>query len=149
VGIDWQDLKLALRGKIDRVCVKDNDHIVIDYKKKTTPGKQDIFTVRHEPTSYQMPFYYFLLTELGFYIVSASYYSFENCSFAHVFNPHDPHAFGGTEELESAVEKLKQNIVTMAERINSGEFSIRMHNNNTNCSYCDFRSVCRMKFVLT
>jgi len=148
VGIDWDKPAAALRGKIDRVCVKENNHAIIDYKKKTTPSKQDIFAIKREPSSYQMPFYYFLLRESGYNILSASYYSFENGSYVHVFKPHDPHAFAGPEDISRAVEITKQNIVVMTDRIDSGDYTIQAQGRSPGCTHCHFRGVCRLKFVL-
>ncbi|MBN1798954.1 MAG: PD-(D/E)XK nuclease family protein [Spirochaetales bacterium] len=148
VGMDWDRPAVALRGKIDRVSVKENSHIIIDYKKKTTPSKQDIFTSHQEPASCQMPFYYFLLTESGYDISSASYYSFENGGYVHVFNPDNPRAFSGLKALSTTVESVKQNITVMADRINSGDFSVRSQNPSPNCMHCNYRGVCRIRFVL-
>jgi CRISPR/Cas system-associated exonuclease Cas4 (RecB family) len=146
-GLDWKEPAAALRGKIDRISQKNDYHIIIDYKKKGVPLKKDIFNEQGNPCSFQMPFYYYLLTEQGLKVRSASYYSFEKGSYIHVLNPDDPRAYAKIEDIAPAIAIMKQGIINMIESIRQGDFSIKQEG-TPRCSGCELRGVCRNNFVL-
>ncbi len=144
---DWDAPQAALRGKIDRISVKDGNHIIIDYKKKGTPSAGDIPADDHGRSDFQMPFYFYLMEKQNLHVYAASYYSFENGKYVHVLNPAESRALCGIEEIERAVEIMKEKITLMINRLRAGDYSLHADEAAARCDNCAFRGVCRVKYV--
>jgi RecB family exonuclease len=144
---DWETPQVALRGTVDRISVKDGNHIIIDYKKKTTPAAGDIPADDQTHSDFQMPFYFHLMELRNLRVYAASYYSFENRRYVHVLNPAEPRALCGIDRMTHAVDLMKERIVQMADRLRAGDYSLHTDETAARCENCVFRGVCRIKYV--
>ncbi len=136
---------VRLTGTIDRLSRHDGRVGLIDYKKRTVPGKADIFG--EEPSSFQIPFYLLLLTRAGWKPEWAAYYSIEDRQYRFVFHPQKPRPYAGREEVEQAVSAVEQRIRQAIRGIREGEFRPADRSEKLACPYCPMRGLCRGRFV--
>jgi len=145
--LDWENPALALRGKIDRISVKNDEYVIIDYKKKSTPSVRDLLVNDETLSRFQIPFYFYLLGGQGLRVTAASYYSFEKGRYVHVLKADDPHALAGPADIDRMIEVMKQRITQMASRLKHGDYSLHPEEADISCRNCMFRAVCRLKYV--
>ncbi len=133
---------IELNGRIDRVSFKGDKTVIVDYKKKNHHKKGDMFTESGVPSTYQIPFYIYLMRNNGLEISSASYYDVTNCRYDHVYNPELKKAWCSEEAIEVLLQQLHKSVTKMGEKIRKGDFSVPKYG----CSGCSFRRICRTKF---
>ena len=131
---------VLLRGKIDRISEDSGGYLVVDYKKKRTPTRGEIFG--EQPVSYQMPFYVALMRATGLEVRRAAYYSIEEARYLWVTGGRRSMADGPT--MEQALRRLEQAIAGMAAALASGDFTVPR-----TCASCGRRGICRARFALT
>jgi len=138
----WEDRKVELSGRIDRVSFKGDKTAIIDYKKKNHLKKADIKPDANGPSTFQIPFYTYLVEQNGLKVSSASYYDVTNCKYDHVYNPGAKKSWCSEEEMLVLIDKLVKSINLMDERIKDGDFSVPPDR----CGSCSFRGICRTKY---
>jgi RecB family exonuclease len=135
---------IVLVGKIDRICRNPGGYTVVDYKKKKVPAAAEIFSP--DPVSLQMPCYIYLMESTGRSVSRAAFYSIENRRYRFLFGgPESNMAEAGAMRL--SVEKMKERIREMGDRIARGDFRIRDPYRGE-CSRCPLAEVCRRRYLL-
>ncbi len=143
--VSWPEEKICLVGKIDLISKSDDLYTLIDYKKNKLPGRNSI--LGPEPTSFQMPFYIYLMNENGMEVGRAAYYSMERKRFIYIINP-DKSAMAHDEEIACSIEGLKMRIVQMASGIRNGRYLGLSLTKKEACRYCACHGICRTKYIL-
>ena len=142
----WEDRNVELSGRIDRVSFKGDKTAIIDYKKKNHLKKADMNPEGNGPSTFQIPFYIYLVEKSGLKVSSASYYDVTNCKYDHVYNPEAIPKTGKPwcteEEMIILIDQLEKNVRLMDERIKGGDFSVHPDG----CVSCSFRRICRTKY---
>ena len=136
---------IRLTGKIDRISKTDGGHILIDYKKKLVPRREDLFG--EEPVSFQMPFYIFLMNENRLEVAIAAYYSIEKRRFIFVLGP-EKDAMVSADRVKESIERLKEKILKMAGSVREGFYQVPGPVERKKCPFCPFRGLCRSKYNL-
>ena len=135
---------VRLAGRIDRVSRVDGLVGLVDYKKNSVPAAKEIFG--EEPTSFQVPFYLYLLRRQGLDPQWAAYYSMQKGRYTLLFHPRRKAAVG-LEEVERAVANLEETVRRMAAGIRDGDYRLPGAIGKAACRYCTLRGLCRDKFV--
>ncbi|MCK5201210.1 MAG: PD-(D/E)XK nuclease family protein, partial [Spirochaetales bacterium] len=130
-----KDSKVELTGRIDRVSFKGDKTAIIDYKKKNHLKKADMNTEGNGPSTFQIPFYIYLVEKSGLKVSSASYYDVTNCKYDHVYNPEAKKSWCSEDEMALLIDKLEKSINFMDKRIKEGNFSVHPDG----CGSCSFR----------
>jgi PD-(D/E)XK nuclease superfamily len=138
----WEEMKIELTGRIDRVSYKGDKTAIIDYKKKNHLKRKDILNSESTPLTFQIPFYIYLVEQGGLKVSSASYYNVTDCKYDHVFNPEVKKSWCSQEDISILNNKLEKSVILMSERIREGDFTIP----SDGCESCDFRRICRTKY---
>lgn len=138
----WEESKVELNGRIDRVSFKGDKTAIIDYKKKNHLTKADMRTDGNGPSTFQIPFYIYLVEKSGFKISSASYYNVTDCKYDHVYNLDEGKPWCTEEEMKILIDQLEKSVSLMNERIKEGDFSVHPDG----CGSCSFRRICRTKY---
>ncbi len=127
-GIRWTDKKgNILRGAVDNILVKGKKLVVIDYKTRGYPLKEDT----HEHYRDQMDIYNFLLRKNG--------YKTEEYTYLIFYHPHGVHDSGHVC-FNTDLIKIKVNI-SNAEKIFKNALKVlkgRMPKASGECEYCKF-----------
>ena len=132
-GIPWNDKKGNLiHGAIDNLLQKKNKLIVLDYKTRGYPLKEDT----HEHYQDQMDIYNFLLRKNG--------YETEDYTYLLFYHPHqveeNGHVCFNTDLVKIKVNiKNAENILKKAVKVLESE----MPKPNENCGYCKWVANCR------
>ena len=134
--------KIELSGRIDRVSFKGDKTAIIDYKKKNHLKKADMKPDGDGPSTFQIPFYTYLVEKSGLKVSSASYYDVTNCRYDHVYNPAAKKTWCSEEEMELLIDQLEKSVNLMDERIRRSDYSV----NPDGCGSCSFRRICRTKY---
>ncbi|MEA1912041.1 MAG: PD-(D/E)XK nuclease family protein, partial [Spirochaetota bacterium] len=137
-----EDKKVELSGRIDRVSFKGDKTAIIDYKKKNHLKKADLKPAGDGPSTFQIPFYTYLVGQSGLKVSSSSYYDVTNCKYDHVYNPELKKSWCSEEEMELLIYQLKKSVNLMDERIKTGDYTIPYDG----CESCSFRRICRTKY---
>lgn len=138
----WDDKKIELNGRIDRVSFKGDKTAIIDYKKKNHLKKADMKPDGDGPSTFQIPFYTYLVEKSGLKVSSASYYDVTNCRYDHVYNPDAKKSWCSEEDMLVLIDKLKKSVNLMDEQIKDGNFTVHPDG----CTSCSFRRICRTKY---
>jgi len=138
------DESIILSGRIDRVSVREDDLVVVDYKKRNHTAKRDLMPEDGNGRSFQIPFYLCLLEAAGENVSAASYYDIGKGRYTHVVNELGAKSWFTAEEMEKMKLSLQKAVKTMTDKTRGGDFRIR----GDDCSYCSFRGICRKKFIL-
>jgi len=136
------DKKIELSGRIDRVSFKGDKTAIIDYKKKNHLKKADLKPDGDGPSTFQIPFYTYLVEKSGLKVSSASYYDVTNCKYDHVYNPELKKSWCSEEDMELLIYQLEKSVNLMDERIKKGDYTIPFDG----CESCSFRRICRTKY---
>ena len=137
---------IQLYGKVDRISEDMDGIAIIDYKKKEYPTRNDIFS--DKPVSFQMPFYIYLLEENRKKQVKlAAYFIYELGQYHYVISPSGK-VMATREELDEAIVHMQQRINEMADSILKGIFTVSHSADTDTCRFCDYRTVCRIKFLI-
>jgi len=137
-----EDKKVELSGRIDRVSFKGDKTAIIDYKKKNHLKKADLKPDGDGPSTFQIPFYTYLVEKSGLKVSSASYYDVTNCRYDHVYNPELKKSWCSEEEMILLIDQLEKSVSLMDERIKKGDYTIPFDG----CESCSFRRICRTKY---
>ena len=129
---------VLLSGKIDRISTRDEETVLLDYKKNRLPSKTDIFGP--EPVSFQMPFYLLLMEENGLPASRAVYYSLEQQRFLTVWERPE-------EGLDTEGSRLLEKVAAMVRDIRGGAYPA-LRQGGPPCRNCAFRGVCRARYAL-
>ncbi|HDQ14002.1 MAG TPA: PD-(D/E)XK nuclease family protein [Sediminispirochaeta sp.] len=142
----------AIGGRVDRLGRMQEQVFLIDYKKGKAPPKGDIYQPESLPAISQLPLYVYLARRKGYSVGSASYYSFTEGGFRHVFVAEDSilrrreekvKAFLTPEEFEELTARIVDSIQAVARQIRQGDYRAR-----ENCKSCNLRGLCRTKYNL-
>jgi ATP-dependent helicase/DNAse subunit B len=149
--IDINNMKIPLRGKIDRIDkVMDNDnYIVIDYKSSAY-GKKDLSHIE-KGLSLQLPVY--IMSQNDKNVVAGSYSTLSDGEYFTAMG-----ILGGASNItkrqkgsmdkvkwDEVLTKTKEKIFNMVESIKNGDFSV----NPLECSpYCSYKDICRYEKVM-
>ena len=129
-GLQWTDQKgNLLRGAVDNILKKGNKLIVLDYKTRGFPLKEDT----HEHYQDQMDIYNFLLRKNG--------YETEDYSYLLFYYPNEVHE-NGDVDFHSELIKIKADI-NNAENIFKRAIEVLegvQPNPNEECEYCKYRN---------
>jgi hypothetical protein len=137
-----KDRKIELSGRIDRVSFKGDKTAIIDYKKKNHLKKADMKPNVNGPSTFQIPFYTYLVEQSGLKVSSASYYDVTNCKYDHVYNPVAKNSWCSIDEMKILLNQLEKSVNLMDERIKKGDYSVPPDG----CESCSFRRICRTKY---
>jgi RecB family exonuclease len=137
--------QVRLTGKIDRISRVDGRVGLVDYKKRRLPRGAEIFG--EEASSFQVPFYLYLLEKLGRNPEWAAYYSIEDRKYRFLFHPDRPKTDAGPEEVRQALAGLEERIRRTIEGIREGDFRPADRPEPAACLYCPLRGLCRSKFI--
>ncbi len=150
-------------GKIDRVDVADNGHVVVyDYKTGSAANLPDIIAMR-SGLSFQLPIYMLAVRDgLNLTPVAGVYYHVRSgleCK-PHVSvaardlkGEREFPSVGGAwkpllpshVEIEALMEEVRDLAIANAKRIRGGEFPLTTHSpKEAGCRHCGFRNVCRL-----
>ncbi len=142
----WDNKKIELTGRIDRVSFRGDKTAIIDYKKNNRLKKGDMVVDENGPATFQIPFYIYLVEKSGLNVNSASYYNVTDCRYNYVHNLEPvlkkDKPWCSEEEISSLIYKMEESIGKMDKRIRSGDFSVHPDG----CDSCDFRRICRTKY---
>ncbi len=115
----------VLRGRIDCVLQDENGNTaVLDFKK----GEAD-------KTSVQLQFYSYGLDEKP---VRGAFFSVKDRKFAFMWED--------TDALDNLVKDLDEKVENMKQTLKTGRFEATPSDNS--CNHCDYRSICRKRFVI-
>lgn len=134
-GIEWKDRKGNLfRGAVDNLLVKDKKLIVLDYKTRGYPLKEDT----HEHYRDQMDIYNFLLRKNG--------YKTEEYTYILFYHPHEVfesgHVCFNTDLIKITVNiNNAQKIFRKAIKVLEGEIP----KPSKECGFCRWVEDCRVK----
>lgn len=138
-------------GRIDRLTRKDDAAVLVDYKKGKAPSTAEVYQEEALPPISQLPFYAHVARHNGYRITTASYYSFRDGRYTHLFtDPSGPAgAAGGSkprlepEQFFGQADRIAAAAEQIARRMRTGDFTIR-----EDCPSCDFRTICRARYTL-
>ena len=94
------------------------------------------------PSTFQIPFYTYLVEKSGQKVSSASYYDVTNCKYDHVYNPAAKNPWCSEDEMKILLDQLEKSVNLMDERIKRGDYSVPPDG----CGSCSFRRICRTKY---
>jgi len=137
-----ENRKIEMSGRIDRVSFKGDKTAIIDYKKKNHLKKADLKPNGDSLSTFQIPFYTYLVEKSGLKVSSASYYDVTRCRYDHVYNPEIKKSWCSEEEMVLLLDQLKKSVNLMDERIKKGDYSVHPDG----CESCSFRRICRTKY---
>ncbi|MBN2738392.1 MAG: PD-(D/E)XK nuclease family protein [Spirochaetales bacterium] len=137
--------KIKIIGKIDRLSQVPEGLVLIDYKRKVGV-KKNLFD--ENVNSYQLPFYLRLLrAKYNKGISKAGYYDFTKGKYSFVLDSEKD----GFEQTDQSVNRLladlEEKLGLLIHAIKSGRLLVQDYGNQ-NCEYCNYRGLCRRKFVL-
>ena len=141
---------LLLRGKVDRVDVKDDNFLIIDYKT----GEAPTYVSVARGYNMQMPLYLLACQQLlGKKPAGAAYYQLKNDDRfgmnLRIGSPSHKDELGGTPTayrngLTGDLELCRRNVMEVLEGISSGVFHPVDTNDGERCpSYCPYLRICR------
>lgn len=165
--IEYNDVKVALRGRIDRIDIADDEFIIFDYKTSSSslPGLKDL----EKGVSLQMPIYmmageYVLKKKTGKALkcIGAIYYTVRDeatCKMDNFLSVKDKmeiikgiagRRFSGGffDKIDNFLEIAKQYVVEYITRIREGFFAVKDIDLYHRCEYCPFSRICRSDFTL-
>lgn len=131
VILDFEDFRLPLRGRIDRLDKLGDGYEVVDYKTgRKLPAPRSAIFDRGRLLQYAV---YALVTEdlLGGAKVMKSSYYFPTVGAERTWRRYDP----------PAREEVKQVLEIVLDPLNTGAF-VHTHRSKEDCRYCDFRGAC-------
>ncbi|HIB64948.1 MAG TPA: PD-(D/E)XK nuclease family protein, partial [Phycisphaerales bacterium] len=127
----FEDFRLPLRGRIDRLDKLGDGYEVVDYKTgRKLPAPRSAIFDRGRLLQYAV---YALVTEdlLGGAKVMKSSYYFPTVGAERTWRRYDP----------PAREEVKQVLEIVLDPLNTGAF-VHTHRSKEDCRYCDFRGAC-------
>jgi len=145
LALSYDDVEheFHLEGRIDRVATVDDDVVIIDYKKSSTPTKKAFDITSESIPSYQLALYSLLIEKslMSEYekVDIASYYNIKEGKYVEIWN-HD-------RELVEHLKLLSEAAITkMVNRIIIGDLGATP--SPSSCKYCDYRQLCRRRYSL-
>lgn len=135
----------GLRGRVDRISARPGEAglILVDYKTGKPPAKGSVTGDSADPPSVQIPAYVLMLERSGQPVEEALYYSVAEGKFFRVFGTSGK-AWLDRPGMDRVTAGLAELLRRSAERVRAGDFSA----DPAGCEYCEYRSVCRKKYVL-
>ncbi len=125
-------------GRMDRVAEGKSGKIIIDYKKGKISKKQFQYTEKNP--AFQAPLYIILGKMENWKIDSVYYYSFKESKYVKIYDLKKDE-----DELTAVQSMIDDTAAELAEKRDSLDFSLP---EDFECNSCDFRAVCREKYVL-
>ncbi len=140
---DYPDLEAVLVGRLDRLARRDGEHGIIDYKKRSIPGKDD---VRPDANGYlaapQMAAYILLCEAAGRTVSRARIWSLEDARALDVVGP----GAGTREDYGPALAAFEDGLRKTAERLRAGDFR-PPRPEERDCGNCGWASICRTGYA--
>jgi RecB family exonuclease len=143
----WKNQRTALSGTLDLLVRTQDGPVLIDYKTKNIPGRNDMLCADGPPASFQIPCYLLLADAAGTETVNAAYYSFEHRAYTQVCHPRAKKRYFSPEEMKAVMIAVQECIFQAAELIRAGDFT-GARTDATLCRHCTLRMVCRKKYHL-
>ncbi|MBN2049362.1 MAG: PD-(D/E)XK nuclease family protein [Spirochaetales bacterium] len=137
------DKAVLLKGFVDRLSVCGDDTVLIDYKTKVRSVKAD-FPVEGEPTSIQLPAYAYLAGQEGRQPVRALYYDITKGTYTRVLDPLNK-GWVDPDTFARWTAGVPFRAAEMADTLRRGDYSFPEEGT---CQGCDYRMVCREKYVV-
>ena len=142
---DGRNVKLA--GTIDRIDVKDDRFLIIDYKTGKTPTSANIFKFEKNPSELQLPLYTFIFSDKNSIHLSAiagmAYYDLKESFDLKLILSRDNVKDKMDDKMEGFINYLRGKLGEMFDEerpfVHTTDYS--------NCEYCPFPSVCRIEEI--
>ncbi len=147
----FEQLSVIFNGRTDRLMFRREGSemacLLIDYKKKYIPQKKHLLLDEKtgQLAELQIPGYILLLTEAGFLVVSAFYYSIENAKKQVVLGDESRAAAPDAQSYFKELEALRAMLEKASEGIWSGRITAASPFTKT-CSNCQYRPICRANY---
>lgn len=147
----FEKLSIIFNGRTDRLMFRQERSgttcLLIDYKKKDIPQKKSLMLDEKtgQLMELQIPGYILLLTEAGFQVVSAFYYSIENARKQVVLGNENRAAAPNVQSYFRELEALRAMLEKTSEGIWSGKITTASPFTKT-CSNCEYRPICRANY---
>jgi len=158
-------LDLLLVGRVDRVTRSPSgDLTLVDYKRKRVPPKgaqsggsgsalgieglseTELDQLAAEISSFQIPFYLFMIESHGQQVETAVYYSLEEGEATAVFFSPGENSLGKPvmtrDRMAEVLVLLERRLGDVAAKVRAGDYRCGT------CETCHFRSICRSRFVV-
>ncbi|MFP4376060.1 MAG: PD-(D/E)XK nuclease family protein [Spirochaetales bacterium] len=158
-------LDILLVGRVDRVTRSPSgDLTLVDYKRRKTPAKgtqnggnasavgieglseSELDELAASISSFQIPFYIFMIESHGQQVETALYYSLEEGEATAVFYSLGEASLGKPvmtrDRMDEVVVMLERRLGHAAAGIRAGDYRCG------SCETCHFRSICRSRFVV-
>lgn len=137
---------VVLEGRIDRIFSYEREERVcvgiLDYKKSSPPRPRQYKNPVYPLSSYQLPFYAILLEGSqvtgSTQIDSGNYYSIQQEAFTQIWSE--------SEHLDAIKRVCIEAMEKLFERLQKGH--LEAHVSKENCRHCDYRQICRRRYVL-
>ena len=137
---------VVLEGRIDRIFSYEREDRVcvgiLDYKKSSPPGPRQYKKPVYPLSSYQLPFYALLLEGSQVTgdsaIDSGNYYSIQQEAFTQIWSD--------SENLDDIRRVCLEAMEKLIERLQTGH--LEAHVSKETCRHCDYRQICRRRYVL-
>ncbi|MCE1205830.1 MAG: PD-(D/E)XK nuclease family protein [Spirochaetia bacterium] len=148
----FEKLNLIFNGRTDRLMFRregsDSACILIDYKKKNIPLKKNLMLDEKtgQLAELQIPGYILLLTEAGFSVVSAFYYSLENAKKQAVLGSESKAVAADVPGYCKEIEALRGMLEKASKEIWSGKI-MDTSPFTLACSNCEYRPICRANYA--
>ncbi len=131
---------IHLSGRIDRVSEKEGVLGIVDYKSSVYQSLTGMFDSEGYPFSFQMPVYILLLRAEERRIESAAYFDMKKGRYVSMLDPQKPLS---AELMENALGILTEELLRFQDEASAGTFFP-----NEECRPCDFRFICRTKYII-
>lgn len=143
---------VPVAGRIDRISRGPAGEIlIVDYKRNFKLTRGDLDPDRGSPASLQLPFYRLLLEDQGRLSatdpLTTAYYSAAEARYRVLSDDVDPgksKPMLNEEQFRALVSLTAQEIKSMAERLNRGDF----RTNPEECAGCPLRALCRSRYIV-
>jgi hypothetical protein len=160
-----EEWDMLLAGRVDRVTSgPSGDLTLVDYKRRSVPTKKaqngnnaqavgvaslsesELDQLADEISSFQIPFYLYMIESHGGNVGTACYYSLEEGKPSVVFAESGQTIPGRPamtrDRMEEIVVLLKRRLKQVADRLRAGDYRCG------SCEQCRFRGICRSRFVV-
>lgn len=137
-----KSIDVLYNGKIDRISSAAGELYVVDYKHNNMDSNLRIKETDPAKTSFQIPFYLFLMHKSNKKAGGAFYYSFGQRKYQQVLG--DKKSEVSEDEMEEVITAMEKHTADSARNMRSGLYSAIQGS----CMYCSLRGLCRVKFAL-
>ncbi len=143
---DLEEYPVTLEGRIDRIFsysdTGESSIGILDYKKSDPPPLTPFKAGSYPLPSYQLPLYAQVASQAESVgdreVTSGTYYSIKNGKFHQIWSDQPL-----LEKLKAALDEA---VVLMITRLKEGDLKAQV--SKKSCQYCDYRQICRRRYVL-